>query len=77
MQPGGTAKDWEHLVNIASSTLTELKNLVKNTSDILDESQAQSQHAGETLKKAQLTLVVAVLTLLVSVAVPVVIALIG
>ena len=81
---GGTANDWEALINNQSSLLTETKNLVGHTSKILSESQAQNETASRilsesqaqseqnktTLRLAQVTLLVAVLTLLASLVLP-------
>jgi hypothetical protein len=76
MAGGGSEKDWEHLINFESSTLTEIKNLVGHMERMLEESQAQSKHNESTLKSAQWTLAVAVLALVVSAVLPFVVPLI-
>ena len=73
MAGGGTEKDWEHHINMLSSTLTETKNLVGHMERMLEESEAQSAQNKTTLTLAQWTLFVAVLALLASVVVPLIV----
>jgi hypothetical protein len=69
-ESGGSPADWEALINHQSSTLTEIKNLVGDMRRMLDESQAQSKQNQSTLRLAQWTLFIAVVTLVASVLVP-------
>jgi hypothetical protein len=70
MTTGGSSQDWEALINHQSSSLTEIKNLVGDMRQMLEESQAQSAQNKTTLTLAQWTLFIAVVTLLASVVVP-------
>jgi len=56
---GGSSEQWEALINFQSSSLTEIKNLMGETR--------------RTLRFAQWTLFVAVLTLLAAVVVPLIV----
>ena len=65
-EPGDTKKDWEHLINHLSSTLTEIKNLLGETKRTL-------RLAQWTQFVAVLAVLIAVLTLAATVVVPVVV----
>lgn len=63
----GGSSDWDALINHQSSLLTETKNLVGNTRDLLDEAKDQSIQNRRILILAVLTLFVSVAAMLITI----------
>ncbi len=66
----GGSNDWNTLIDHQSSLLTETKNLVCKTEELLNESKAQSKQNGTTMTLAIITLLASVVSIIISIAKP-------